>query len=118
MASVPGSSVEQTVMTTSTDKRPSVSGIDVNGSESVRDSPDPAAPSKEVSSTRQRLSDLFTIFCAGFALISDGYQNNLMYVSAIHTKRRGDMHAKCRVLSILTGHSWYTWKETNLCIGL
>ena len=39
---------------------------------------DPAAPSKEVSSKRQSLSDLFTIFCAGFALISDGYQNSLM----------------------------------------
>jgi len=45
----------------------------------VPDPNDPAAPSKEVSSTRQRLSDIFTIFCAGFALISDGYQNNLMY---------------------------------------
>ncbi|MCJ1352753.1 MAG: Plasma membrane permease, mediates uptake of glycerophosphoinositol and glycerophosphocholine [Icmadophila ericetorum] len=39
---------------------------------------DPAAPSKLVSSKRQRLSDIFTIICAGFALISDGYQNNLM----------------------------------------
>lgn len=39
---------------------------------------DPNAPSREVSSARQRMSDLFTIFCSGFALISDGYQNNLM----------------------------------------
>ncbi|KAI0200262.1 putative glycerophosphoinositol permease [Astrocystis sublimbata] len=39
---------------------------------------DPEAPSAEVSSKKQRMSDLFTIFCAGFALISDGYQNNLM----------------------------------------
>ena len=39
---------------------------------------DPDAPSREVSSARQRMSDLFTIFCSGFALISDGYQNNLM----------------------------------------
>lgn len=39
---------------------------------------DPAAPSKEVSSKKQSLSDLFTIFCAGAALISDGYQNSLM----------------------------------------
>ncbi|RYC56466.1 hypothetical protein CHU98_g9745 [Xylaria longipes] len=39
---------------------------------------DPEAPSAEVSSKTQRMSDLFTIFCAGFALISDGYQNNLM----------------------------------------
>lgn len=37
---------------------------------------DPAAPSREVSSARQRISDIFTIFCAGFALISDGYQVN------------------------------------------
>jgi hypothetical protein len=41
---------------------------------------DPEAPSKEVSSKKQSLSDLFTIFCAGFALISDGYQNSLMWV--------------------------------------
>ena len=39
---------------------------------------DPAAPSKEVSSRRQRLSDIFTIFCGGFGMISDGYQNNLI----------------------------------------
>ena len=36
------------------------------------------APSQDVFSRRQRLSDIFTIVCAGFALISDGYQNNLM----------------------------------------
>lgn len=35
---------------------------------------DPTAPSMQVSSVRQRLSDFFTIFAAGFALISDGYQ--------------------------------------------
>ncbi|KAJ5235381.1 Glycerophosphoinositol permease 1 [Penicillium citrinum] len=35
-------------------------------------------PSREVSRKRQSLSDLFTIFASGFALISDGYQNNLM----------------------------------------
>ena len=39
---------------------------------------DPAAPSHNVSSTRQRISDLFTILCAGCALISDGYANSLM----------------------------------------
>ena len=39
---------------------------------------DPAAPSKEVSSKKQSLSDIFTIFCAGAALVSDGYQNSLM----------------------------------------
>lgn len=47
------------------------------------DPSDPQAPSKEVSSARQRLSDLFTIFCAGFALISDGYQNNLMTMTNV-----------------------------------
>ena len=39
---------------------------------------DPVAPSKNVSSKRQRLSDLWTILCAGCALISDGYSNSLM----------------------------------------
>lgn len=39
---------------------------------------EPTAPSAEVTVKRQSLSDIFTIFCAGFALISDGYQNNLM----------------------------------------
>lgn len=28
--------------------------------------------------TRRRVADIFTIVCAGFALISDGYQNNVM----------------------------------------
>ncbi|KAI0801572.1 major facilitator superfamily domain-containing protein [Xylaria sp. FL0064] len=46
--------------------------------QNVMNRDDPEAPSAEVSSKRQRMSDLFTIFCAGFALISDGYQNNLM----------------------------------------
>ena len=39
---------------------------------------DPNAPSALVSSKKQSLSDIFTIICAGFALISDGYQNSLM----------------------------------------
>jgi len=47
---------------------------------------DPLAPSKQVSSTRQRLSDIFTIFCSGFALISDGYQNNLMTMTNVVLK--------------------------------
>jgi MFS family permease len=47
---------------------------------------DPEAPSREVSSGRQRLSDIFTIFCAGFALISDGYQNNLMTMTNVVLK--------------------------------
>jgi hypothetical protein len=51
-------------------------------------------------SRKQRLSDLFTILCAGCALISDGYANSLMtlvnvvlvsqypkqYVSAVSTR--------------------------------
>lgn len=55
----------------------------------------PAVPSR-----RQRVSDLFTILCAGCALISDGYANSLMtlinvvlgaqypkqYVSAVSTR--------------------------------
>ncbi|MCJ1377468.1 Plasma membrane permease, mediates uptake of glycerophosphoinositol and glycerophosphocholine [Xylographa soralifera] len=48
---------------------------------------DPAASSRQVSSRRQRLSDLFTIFCAGFALISDGYQNNLMTMTNVLFKK-------------------------------
>ncbi|KAF2237591.1 putative glycerophosphoinositol permease [Viridothelium virens] len=47
---------------------------------------DPNAPSTNVSSARQRLSDLFTIACAGFALISDGYQNNLMTMTNVVLK--------------------------------
>ncbi|KAJ5888394.1 Glycerophosphoinositol permease 1 [Penicillium taxi] len=34
-------------------------------------------------SKRQSLSDLFTIFSSGFALISDGYQNNLMTMTNV-----------------------------------
>jgi hypothetical protein len=34
---------------------------------------DPAAPSKEVSSKRQKISDLVTIIAAGAGLASDGY---------------------------------------------
>jgi hypothetical protein len=37
------------------------------------------ANSELVTTKRQSLSDIFTIFCAGFALLSDGYQNSLMY---------------------------------------
>ncbi len=57
---------------------------DVDGRQVIRSSSiptsedDPAAPSKDVSSKRQRLSDLWTIFCAGCALMSDGYANSLM----------------------------------------
>lgn len=40
----------------------------------------------ELATKRSRLqamSDFFTILCAGFALISDGYQNNLMTMSNV-----------------------------------
>ncbi|KAI0533280.1 hypothetical protein GGR58DRAFT_123604 [Xylaria digitata] len=50
----------------------------VQQQQNVANLDDPELPSAEVSTKRQRMSDLFTIFCAGFALISDGYQNNLM----------------------------------------
>ncbi|KAI5459170.1 major facilitator superfamily domain-containing protein [Mariannaea sp. PMI_226] len=45
-----------------------------------------AAPAK-TSMSRQRMSDLFTIFCAGAALISDGYQNNLMTMTNVLFKK-------------------------------
>ena len=44
------------------------------------------APSSEVTKKRQSLSDIFTIICAGFALISDGYQNNLMTMTNVVLK--------------------------------
>ncbi|KAJ9245998.1 hypothetical protein DTO027B5_8415 [Paecilomyces variotii] len=44
-------------------------------------------PSPEVSKKRQSLSDLFTIFASGFALISDGYQNNLMTMTNVLLKK-------------------------------
>ncbi|KAL2216608.1 major facilitator superfamily domain-containing protein [Thermoascus aurantiacus ATCC 26904] len=46
-----------------------------------------AGPSAEVSRKRQSLSDLFTIFASGFALISDGYQNNLMTMTNVLLKK-------------------------------
>ncbi|CAK7562322.1 MAG: Plasma membrane permease, mediates uptake of glycerophosphoinositol and glycerophosphocholine [Sporothrix epigloea] len=39
------------------------------------------------SSKKQSLSDLFTIMCAGAALISDGYQNNLMTMTNVIFKK-------------------------------
>lgn len=64
-----------------------------DASSSERDVPnpeDPAAPSREVSSKKQSLSDIFTILCAGFALISDGYQNSLMLVLPSSPKTGGN----------------------------
>jgi MFS family permease len=55
--------------------------------ETVPNPADPAAPSVQVSSKRQSLSDIFTIFCAGFALISDGYQNSLMTMTNVVLKK-------------------------------
>ncbi|KAI9826582.1 MAG: Plasma membrane permease, mediates uptake of glycerophosphoinositol and glycerophosphocholine [Thelocarpon impressellum] len=40
-------------------------------------------PALVVQTKKQRMSDLFTIFCSGFALISDGYQNNLMTMTNV-----------------------------------
>ena len=48
---------------------------------------DPGAPSKEVSSRRQRISNIFTIIAAGAALVSDGYFNNLMTMSNVVLKK-------------------------------
>ncbi|CAK7238158.1 Plasma membrane permease, mediates uptake of glycerophosphoinositol and glycerophosphocholine [Sporothrix eucalyptigena] len=45
----------------------------------------PAAP--PVSTKKQSISDLFTIICAGAALISDGYQNNLMTMCNVLFKK-------------------------------
>lgn len=44
---------------------------------------DPKAPSYSVSSRKQRTSDLWTILCAGCALISDGYANSLMTLNNV-----------------------------------
>ncbi|KAF2148406.1 putative glycerophosphoinositol permease [Myriangium duriaei CBS 260.36] len=44
---------------------------------------DPAAPSQDVSSKKQSLSDIFTIIASGAALVSDGYQNNLMTMTNV-----------------------------------
>ncbi|KAK5996117.1 Glycerophosphoinositol permease 1 [Cladobotryum mycophilum] len=42
---------------------------------------------EDTKSRRQSLSDIFTIIAAGFALISDGYQNNLMTMSNVLFKK-------------------------------
>ena len=47
------------------------------GSESAPED-DPTAPSRALGSKRQRISDLWTILCAGCALISDGYANSFI----------------------------------------
>ena len=65
---------------------PTSSEEDENNLANVPNPVDPAAPSKEVSSKKQSLSDLFTIFCAGAALISDGYQNSLMTMTNVVLK--------------------------------
>ncbi|KAI9725734.1 MAG: Plasma membrane permease, mediates uptake of glycerophosphoinositol and glycerophosphocholine [Chrysothrix sp. TS-e1954] len=58
---------------------------------------DPAAPSTQVSSKKQKFSDLFTIFCAGFALISDGYQNSLMTMTNVVLKKEYKQQYTSRV---------------------
>ena len=46
----------------------------------------PTDPSAEVDQKRQSLPDLFSIICAGAALISDGYQNSLMTMTNVVLK--------------------------------
>ncbi|QGA19366.1 hypothetical protein EYB26_007055 [Talaromyces marneffei] len=46
-----------------------------------------AVPTNVVTRAKQKLSDIFTILAAGFALISDGYQNNLMTMTNVVLKR-------------------------------
>ena len=73
------------IMTTKDDQTHAVGDFDLvdgrkvihAGSDSAPET-DPSAPSQAVGSKRQRISDLWTILCAGCALISDGYANSLM----------------------------------------
>ncbi|KAI1332469.1 putative metabolite transport protein [Xylariaceae sp. FL0255] len=58
----------------------------VEQSKNVANLEDPEAPSAQVSSRRQQISDFFTILAAGAALISDGYQNNLMTATNVILK--------------------------------
>ena len=61
-----------------------IGGEGANGHDRRKANPDSVnsgefdGPSSSVPSRKQRLSDLFTILCAGCALISDGYANSLM----------------------------------------
>ncbi|CAI7586049.1 unnamed protein product, partial [Penicillium glandicola] len=59
--------------------RDTLPGDDKSASQDTIDQVDPAH-SSGTSLKQQSLSNLFTIFASGFALISDGYQNNLMWV--------------------------------------
>ncbi|KAH6967978.1 metabolite transport protein GIT1 [Ilyonectria sp. MPI-CAGE-AT-0026] len=59
-----------------------ISNADNKGTMEISSPADPESLPTELS-TRQKLSDLFTIMCAGAALISDGYQNNLMTMSNV-----------------------------------
>ncbi|KAF7554771.1 hypothetical protein G7Z17_g2653 [Cylindrodendrum hubeiense] len=58
------------------------SNADTKSAMEVSTPSDPESLPTEMS-TRQKISDLFTIMCAGAALISDGYQNNLMTMSNV-----------------------------------
>jgi len=42
---------------------------------------------EDTRTARQKLSDLFTIFASGAALISDGYQNNLMTMTNVALRK-------------------------------
>jgi hypothetical protein len=48
------------------------------GTEASTENSGAVATTEQVLSKRQFLSDIFTIFCAGFTLISHRYQNNLV----------------------------------------
>ncbi|CAG8074122.1 unnamed protein product [Penicillium nalgiovense] len=52
----------------------------------AQDTVDRVAADPAHSLKKQSLSDLFTIFASGFALISDGYQNNLMTMTNVLLK--------------------------------
>ncbi|OAA59445.1 Major facilitator superfamily transporter [Cordyceps fumosorosea ARSEF 2679] len=60
---------------------------DDHGKEPVASQGEAEVLAAPLSDKRQSLSDIFTIFCSGFALISDGYQNNLMTMTNVLFKK-------------------------------
>ncbi|KAG9719246.1 hypothetical protein KCU73_g14857, partial [Aureobasidium melanogenum] len=46
-----------------------------------------AGSAVDTRTARQKLSDIFTIFASGAALISDGYQNNLMTMTNVALRK-------------------------------
>ncbi|KAL0931462.1 putative glycerophosphoinositol permease [Colletotrichum truncatum] len=71
-------------MNMTSNKEPS-EAIMPSSSATASDSDD-QPPVEIVSSKKQSWSDIFTIACSGFALISDGYQNNLMTMTNVILK--------------------------------